>query len=146
MLKVDLEFIVHRLNVDPLYPFKKKRPKRSAKPHTKFVKEEVEKLRQARAKDPFPIPKIDKLVDATYGHPRMSFLDVFQGYHHITLAPGDEEKTFFISLEGNYHYTFMPFGLKNAVVTYQRMVTWMFRLQIGKTMEVYIDEMVVKSK
>ena len=72
------------------------------------------------------MPKIDQLVDATYGHPMMSFLDAFQGYHQITLTAEDREKTAFISPEANYHYTVMPFRLKNAKATYQRMMTRMF--------------------
>ena len=59
-------------------------------------------------KDPFPMPKIDQLVDATYGYLRMSFLDTFQSYHQIALAAEDQEKTAFISLNANYHYTIMP--------------------------------------
>ena len=54
-------------------------------------------LNRACPKDPFPMPKIDQLVDATYGHPRMSFLDAFQGYHQIALTDEDQEKTAFIS-------------------------------------------------
>lgn len=84
-------------------------------------------LNQACPKDPFPVPKIDQLVDATCGHLRMSFLDAFYGYHQIALAQEDQEKTSFISSEENYHYTVMPFKLKNARATYQRMVTRMFR-------------------
>ena len=103
-------------------------------------------LTRACPKDPFPVPKIDQLVDATYSHQRMGFLHAIQGYHQIALAPKDQEKTSFISPEDNYHYTVMTFGLKNAEATYQRMVTRMFREEIGKTMEVYIDNMVVKSK
>ena len=52
----------------------------------------------------------------------------------------------FISPDANYHYPMMPFGLKNAGVTYQRMMTRMFRDKIGRKMKVYIDNMVVKSK
>ena len=111
---VDLTFITHKLNVDPLFPPKKQKPRRSAKQHVEVMKEEVEKLKQTRAikevffpnwfpntmmvkknngkwrvcvdfidlnlacsKDPFPVPKIDQLVDATCGHLRMSFLDAF---------------------------------------------------------------------
>ena len=103
-------------------------------------------LNRACLKDPFPMPKINQLVDATYGHPRMSFLDVYQGYHQIALAAEDQEKTTFISPDANFHYTVMPFGLKNAGTTYQRMMTRMFRDKIGRTMEVYIDDMVAKSK
>ena len=67
-------------------------------------------------------------------HQRMSFLDAFQGYHHIALAPKDQEKTS-IRPEGNYHYIVMPFELKNAGAIYQRMVTRMFKEQIGEMVE-----------
>ena len=103
-------------------------------------------LNRACPKDPFPMPRIDQLVDVTVGHPRMSFLDAFQGYHQIPLALGDQEKTAFITPIGNYHYKVMPFSLKNAGSTYQRMMTKMFKPQLGKNVEVYIDDMVVKSK
>ena len=103
-------------------------------------------LNKAYPKDPFPMSQIDQLVDATVGHPRMSFLDAFQGYHQIPLALGDQEKTVFVTLTGNYHYRVMPFGLKNAGSTYQRMTTRIFEPQLGKNIEVYIDDVVVKSK
>ena len=103
-------------------------------------------LNKACPKDPFPLPKIDQLVDATVGHHRMSFLDAFQGYHQIPLALDDQEKTSFVTPVGNYHYKVMPFGLKNIGSTYQRMMTKMFEAQMGKNIEVYIDDMVVKSK
>lgn len=80
------------------------------------------------------------------GHPRMSFLDAFQGYHQIPLASDDQEKTAFVTPIRNYHYKVMPFGLKNAGSTYQRMMTKMFELRLGKNIEIYIDDMVVKSK
>ena len=123
---MDLEFICHHLNVNPLVAPKKQLPQRPSKEHVEAVREEVAKLKQAGAikevfypewlantvvvkkkngkwrvcidftdlnkaylKDPFPMPKIDKLVDATIGHHRMSFLDAFQGYHQIPLALDD---------------------------------------------------------
>ena len=103
-------------------------------------------LNKACSKDPFPMPKIDQLVDATVGHPRMSFLDAFQGYHQISLAADDQEKIAFVIPIGNYHYKVMPFSLKNIGSTYQRMMTKMFEPQLGRSIEVYIDDMVVKSK
>ena len=103
-------------------------------------------LNKACPKDPFPMPRIDQLVDATAGHPRISFLDAFQGYHQIPLALEDQEKTVFVSPTGNYHYKVMSFGLKNAGSTYQRMMTRMFEPQSGKNIEIYVDDMVVKSK
>ena len=103
-------------------------------------------LNKACSKDPFPMPRIDQLVDATVGHPWMSFLDAFQGYHQMPLALDDQEKTAFVTFVGNYHYKVMPFSLKNAESTYQRMMTKMFEPQLGRSIEVYIDDMVVKSK
>jgi len=70
-------------------------------------------------------------MDATVGHHRMSFLDAFQGYHQIHLALSNQEKISFLTPIGNYHYRVMPFGLKSAGSTYQRMVTRMFESQIG---------------
>ena len=64
------------------------------------------------------MPKIDQLVDATVGHPRMIFLDAFQGYYQKPLALDDQEKTAFVTSIGNYHYKVMPFRLKNAGSTY----------------------------
>ena len=103
-------------------------------------------LNKACLKDPFPLPRIDQLVDAIVGHLRMSFLDTFQGYHQIPLAFDDQEKTSFVTPVGNYHYKVMHFDLKNAGSTYQRMMTKIFEAQMGKNIEVYIDDMVVKSK
>lgn len=183
VLGVDPEFITHKLHVDPVFPPKKQKSRRSARQNVEAVKPEVESLKLARAikevyflewlsntvvvkkkngkwrvyvdftdlnracsNDPFPVLNIDQLVYATCGHPRMSFLDAFQGYHQIALVAEDQEKTSFISLEANYHYMVMPFSLKNAEATYQRMMTRIFREKIGGTAEVYIDDIVVKSK
>ena len=62
------------------------------------------------------------------------------------MALDDQEKIAFVTATGNYHYKAMPFGLKNAGSTYQRMMTKMFEPQLGKNIEIYIDDMVVKSK
>ena len=61
------------------------------------------------------------------------------------MDPDDQEKTSFITRQGTYCYRVMPFGLKNAGATYQRLVNKMFQKQIGTSMEVYIDDMLVKS-
>ena len=102
-------------------------------------------LNQVCLKDPFLFPKIDQLVDATAGQNQMSFVDAFQGYYQIALSTEDRKKTAFITPLGVYCYKVMSYGLKNAGATYQRMVTKMFKEKIGKTMEIYIDDMVVKS-
>ena len=100
-------------------------------------------LNKVFLKDPFPMSKIDQLVDATVGHPQMSFLDTFQGYHQIPLALDDQEKTTFVTPIGNYHYKVMSFGLKNIGSTYQRMMTRMFESLLRKNIKIYIDDMVV---
>ena len=103
-------------------------------------------LNKTCPKDPFLMSWIDQLVGVTIGHPQMSFLDAFQRYHQIPLALDDQEKTIFVTPIGNFNYKVMPFGLKNARATYQRMMTKMFEPQLGKNIEIYIDDMVVKSK
>ena len=72
-------------------------------------------------------------------------MDAFSGYNQINMDPDDQEKTSFVTGQGTYCYRVMPFGLKNAGATYQRLVNRMFQNQIGTTMEVYIDDMLVKS-
>ena len=103
-------------------------------------------LNDACPKDSFPLPRIDQIMDASARHGMLSFLDAFSGYHQIPIHPSDAEKTSFITPHGLYCYNVMSFGLKNAGATYQRLVTKMFRPLLGTTMEVYIDDMLVKSK
>ena len=76
----------------------------------------------------------------------MSFLDAYSGYHQIPLFGPDQENTAFITTLALYYYKVMPFDQKNAEATYQRLVTKMFRDHIGKSMEVYVDDMLVKSR
>ena len=101
-------------------------------------------VNRACPKDNFPLPRIDLIVDATAGHELLSFMDAFFGYNQISMDPDDQEKTFFVTGQGTYYYWVMPFGLKNVGATYQRLVNRMFHKQIGASMEVYIDDMLVK--
>ena len=103
-------------------------------------------LNKACSKDSFPLPRIDQLVDSTAGHKLLTFMDAFSGYNQIKMAEKDQEKTAFITSQGLYCYKVMPFRLKNAGATYQRLVNKMFSRQIGRNMEVYMDDMLVKSK
>ena len=103
-------------------------------------------LNEAFPNDSFPLPRIDHIVDAAAWHEILSFLDAFSGYHQIPMHPPDLEKMIFIILHRLYCYNVMPFGLKNAKATYQRLVTKIFRPLLGNTMEAYIDVMLVKSK
>ena len=102
-------------------------------------------IHRACPKDSFPLPRIDLIVDATAGYELLSFMDAFSGYNQISMDPDDQEKTSFVTGQGTYCYRVMPFGLKNAGATYQRLVNRMFQMQIGASMEVYIDDMLVKS-
>ena len=102
-------------------------------------------INKACPKDTFPLPRIDLIVDATASHELLSFMDAFSSYNQIIMDPDDQEKTSFVTTQGTYCYRVMPFGLKNAGATYQRLVNRMFQKQIGTIMEVYIDDMLVKS-
>ena len=79
-------------------------------------------LNKCCPKDHFPLPRIDQIIDSIAGCARLSFLDAYSGYHQIRMKEEDEEKTAFITPLGVYCYTTMPFGLKNAGATYQRMM------------------------
>ena len=103
-------------------------------------------LNKACPKDIFPLPRIDHIVDATARHGIFSFLDAFSGYHQIPMHPLDAKKTAFISPHELYCYNVMSFGLKNARAAYQRIVTRVFQPLIGKSIKVYIDDMLIKSK
>ena len=103
-------------------------------------------LNNACPKDSFPLPRIDQIVDFTARQGMLSFLVAFFGYHQIPMAPANEEKTAFITPYGLYCYKVMSFGLKNVGATYQRLMTKIFRPLVGRTVEVYIDDIVVKSK
>ncbi|XP_019184269.1 PREDICTED: uncharacterized protein LOC109179160 [Ipomoea nil] len=103
-------------------------------------------LYKACPKDPFPLPRIDQLVDDTAGYALLSFMDAFRCYHQVFMHESDEEKTAFITPEGVYCYRVMPFGLKNAGATYTRMVARLFKGLIGGSMAAYVDDMLVKSK
>ncbi|CAL8168152.1 unnamed protein product [Prunus armeniaca] len=102
-------------------------------------------LNKACPKDNFPLPRIDQLVDSTSGNQLLSFMDAYFGYNQILMHEDDKVKTSFIIERGTYCYKVMPFGLKNAGATYQRLVNKIFKEQIGKTMEVYVDDMLVKA-
>ncbi|RDX83445.1 Retrovirus-related Pol polyprotein, partial [Mucuna pruriens] len=102
-------------------------------------------LNKACLKDPYPLPSIDRLVDGVSGQALLSFMDAYSGYNQIRMHPDDEEKTAFITEAGAFCYKVMPFGLKNAGATYQRLMDTIFKEIIGKDMEVYVDNMVVKS-
>jgi ribonuclease HI len=103
-------------------------------------------LNKACPKDEFPLPNMDLLIDSAAGHAMFSFMDGFSGYNQIFMSPKDAEKTAFRTPIGNFYYTVMPFGLKNAGATYQRTMTAMFHDMMHCEIEDYVDDIVVKSK
>ncbi|XP_073219715.1 uncharacterized protein [Cicer arietinum] len=103
-------------------------------------------LNKASPKDDFPLPHIDVLVDSTAQYSLFSFMDGFSGYNQIKMAPEDMEKTTFITQWGTFCYKVMPFGLKNAGATYQRAMVTLFHDMMHKEIEVYVDDMIAKSR
>jgi hypothetical protein len=96
-------------------------------------------------KDYFPLPRIDQIMNSTAGCERLSFLDAYSGYNQIRLKVEDEDKTTFLTPHGVYCYMTMPFGLKNVEATYQRCMQACLKEQIGRNIEVYVDDIVIKS-
>jgi hypothetical protein len=103
-------------------------------------------LNKACPKDPFALPRIDQVIDSIASCDLLSFLDAYLGYHQILLYQPDHIKTSFITPYGAYCYVTMPFGLKNAGVTYQRTMQRCLQGQIGQNVHAYMDNMVVKTK
>ena len=103
-------------------------------------------INKVSLKDDFPLSHINILVDNTTSHSMLSFMDGFFRYSQILMAPDDMEKTSFITEWGTYYYRVMPFGLKNAGATYQRAATTLFHDMMHRDVEVYVDDMIVKSR
>ena len=102
-------------------------------------------LNKACPKDSYPLPRIDTLVDSSARNQLLSLKDAFSGYNQIKMEEVDQEKTSFVTSQGLFCYKVMPFGLKNARATYQRLMNKMFAHQIGRNVQVYVDDMLVKS-
>ena len=92
-------------------------------------------LNKACPKDPFPLPRIDQIVDSTFGCDLLSFLDAYSGYHQIFMNKEDEEKTAFITPCGMYYFVRMPFGLKRAGSTFTRVLQIGFGPQLHRNVE-----------
>ncbi|GJX96095.1 reverse transcriptase domain-containing protein [Tanacetum coccineum] len=93
-------------------------------------------LNKACPQDCYPFPEIDWKVESLCSYPYKCFLDTYKGYHQIQMAEPDEEKMTFHTIHGVYCYTKMPFGLKNAGATYQRLVDKAFDNQVGRNIKV----------
>ncbi|XP_073153205.1 uncharacterized protein [Henckelia pumila] len=146
------EVAEHKLNItrDFRPVIKKKRhfgPKKDA-----VIKEQVDELLRAGHIEEIYFPTwLSNIVlvpksTGKWRHELLSFLDAYQGYHQIPLAKEDKNKVSFVTSTGTYCYVVMPFGLKNAGATYQRLMDRVFEQQIGKNIEVYVDDILVKTR
>jgi hypothetical protein len=103
-------------------------------------------LNKACPKDPYPLPRIDQIVDSTSGCDLLSFLDAYYGFHQIQMSREDRKHTAFVTVDELYCYVVMPYGLKNALPTFVRAMSKTFGGLIRDKVEVYVDDIVVKTK
>jgi hypothetical protein len=103
-------------------------------------------LNKACPKVPFPLPRVDQIVDSITRCELLCFLDAYSGYHQIKMKESNQLATSFITPFGMYCYVTMPFGLRNAGATYQRCMQHVFGDHIGRTVEAYVDDIVVKTR
>jgi hypothetical protein len=103
-------------------------------------------LNRATPNDEYPMRVVEMLINAATSHKSLSFMDDNAGYNQIFMAPEDVNKTAFRvpGVIGLFEYVVMTFGLKNAGATYQRAMNYIFHDLIGKLVEIYIDDIVVK--
>jgi hypothetical protein len=119
-------------------------PKKNTYVHRVYV--EYTSLNKHCPKDPFPLPRIDQIIDSTAGCARLTFLDAYSGYNQIKLKKEDEEKTTFITPYGVFCYQVMPFGLKNVGATNQRMMQNCLGSQTNQNIQVCIDDVVITTR
>ena len=106
---------------------------------------DITDLNRAYPKDNYPLLRIDTLVNSTVRHQLLSFMDAFSSYNQIKLNDANQEKTSFVTSQGLFCYKVMPFVLKNVDATYQRLMNRVFVHQIGRNVQVYMNNMLVKS-
>jgi hypothetical protein len=97
-------------------------------------------LNKATQKDHFPLPFIDQVLDTLAGKRFFSFLDGFNGYNQIQIAPEDQDKTTFMSPWGTFAYRVLPFGLCNTPATFQREILGIFSDLVNDSVEIYMDD------
>nr|GEU81940.1 hypothetical protein [Tanacetum cinerariifolium] len=140
MVRVTIRLVKHALNVNNSMPHV------SQKRRVLGAEKSRVNLNSACPKDYYLLSKIDLKIEAVMEYPFKCFLDAYKGYHQIQMSGDDEEKTTFYTDQGTYCYIKMPFRLKNAGATYQRLVDSAFQAQLGRNLEAYVDDMVIKSK
>ncbi|GJZ43321.1 reverse transcriptase domain-containing protein [Tanacetum coccineum] len=155
---INLEFCTHKILMEEDYkPAVQHQRRVNLKIHD-VIKKEVEKLLDAgliypisdspwlnevTRKDHFPLPFMDQMLERLAGNEYYCFLDGFSGYFQILINPHDQEKTTFVCPYGTFAYRRMPFGLCNALGTFQRCMMAIFHDMIEKTMEVFMDDFLV---
>ncbi|XBI56747.1 hypothetical protein VPH35_038280 [Triticum aestivum] len=130
--------IEHHLRVCPNVRPVKQKARRQSTEKQAFIVQETRKLEAAGV--------ICEIVDSTAECDLLCFLDAFSGCHQIKMAVEDMEKTAFLTPCGVYCYTCMPFGLRNAGATFQRLIHIALGQQLGRNAEAYVDDIVVKSR
>jgi hypothetical protein len=103
-------------------------------------------LNKACPKDPYPVPRIDQIVDSISGYDLLSFLDAYSGFHQIQMSREDRKHTAFVTVDGLYCYVVMPYGLKNTLPTFVWAMSKTFGDLIRDKVEVYVDDIIVKTK
>lgn len=139
----------NRLICDALYPEWVSNPVIMRKSKEKWwICVDHSGLNKMNPKDNFPLPKIDQLVDSTAGHKLLSFMDGYSECKQILVHILDLEHTDFVTDLGLYCSVVMSFRfeLKDVGATYQRLVNRMYEDKIGRSMEIYVDNMLVKSR
>jgi hypothetical protein len=103
-------------------------------------------LNKACPKDPYPLPRIDQIVDSTSGCDLFSFFDAYSSFHQIQMSREDRKHTALLTVDGLYCYVVTPYGLKNALPTFVRSMSKTFGDLIKDRVEVYVDDIMVKTK
>jgi hypothetical protein len=103
-------------------------------------------LNKACPKDPYPLPRIDQIVDFTSGCDLLSFIDAYSGFHQIKMAKADRNNTAFVTVDGLYCYVVMPYGLLNALPTFARAMNITLGDLVRDIVEVYVDDIIVETR
>ena len=123
-----------------------KKPEQSGKTVERWrIVFDFRKLNTVTIDDRYPIPNMDEILDKLGKCMYFSTLDLAQGFHQIEMDPADRKKTAFSTQGGHYEFLRMPFGLKNAPATFQRLMNTVLEGLIGKNCMVYLDDIVVFS-
>jgi hypothetical protein len=103
-------------------------------------------LNKACPKDPYPLPRIDRIVDSTSRCDLLFFVDAYSGFHQIKMARNDRKHTTFVTVDGLYCYVVMPYGLLNALPTFAHAMNITLGDLVRDIVEVYVDDIVVKTR